>query len=97
MVANTFSVMSFNAGLAGWNVLGMQIDIVPETETRYEKIREFLVNSATTHDAICLQEVFGSYRDRLSKDITLHFPHVYTHPNSNTGLVSYLNIPSPPH
>jgi hypothetical protein len=86
MVANTFSVMSFNAGLAGWNVLGMQIDIVPETETRYEKIREFLVNSATTHDAICLQEVFGSYRDRLSKDITLHFPHVYTHPNSNTGL-----------
>ena len=86
--SNTQHIMTFNVGLAGWTVFGTQIDIVPETERRYEKIIEFLTTDST-YDVICLQEVFGEYRDRLSVDIVsvnAHYPHIYTHSNPLTGL-----------
>ena len=86
MSSNTLSIMTFNVGLAGWKVLGKQIDIVPETESRYKKVIDFLFDSESTHDVVCLQEVFGEYRDRLLEDIAAHFPHTFTHSTPTTGL-----------
>lgn len=86
MTQSNLSIMTFNVGLAGWNVFGIQIDIVPETESRYEKIRDFIIAESATHDVICLQEVFGAYRDQLLVDIASHYPHTYTHSNHLTGL-----------
>ena len=80
----TLTIMTFNAGLTGFNVFGRQFDVVPDSIQRYNKVIDFL--KSVDVDVVCLQEIFGEYREKLVRDSVEAFPYIYAHTNRNTGL-----------
>lgn len=80
----TLSIMTFNAGLTGWNLFGTQIDVVPNSIQRYNDVVDFL--KSVDADVVCLQEIFGDYRAKLIRDLVDTFPYIYAHTNELTGL-----------